>query len=213
YSPLTRLQILLPIPVAYLAAAGIRTKKTLAAATVAVIAAADLGVFAGRFYPYLETNMAVPPSTPTIAFLQDQPKPFRIAPFFIDLWPNSSELYHLEDIRSHFSSEAKYRQLLHRIDPTSFSGNSTVIMFNSLKFDFNDPLISMLGVRYYLENRDIDIIHWQILKSTIPPRNIINIYSGLIVERALPDTNCFSIVLPISIDVTIGVVPRWIICF
>ena len=211
YSPLTRLQILLPIPAAYLAAAGVRTKKTLVAATVAVIAAADLGVFAGRFYPYLETNVAVPPSTPTIAFLRAQPKPFRIAPFFIDLWPNSSELYHLEDIRSHFSSEAKYRQLLHRIDPTSFAGNSTVIMFNSLKFDFNDPLISMLGVRYFLENRDIDIIHWQIFKSTIPPRNIINISSGLTVDRVLPDTRCFAIELPIHVDQTIGANPRLVI--
>ncbi len=190
YSPLTRLQILLPLPAAYLASAGaawiIRkcgggrprspgrpkaaapTMRMLIASVLAVIGAGDLAVFAGRFYPYLEPGIATPPVTPTIAFLQRQPKPFRIAPFFIELWPNSSELFRLEDVRSHFSSEAKYRQLLQRIDPTSFGGNSTVITFNSLKFDFADPLVSMLGVRYFLENRDIEIIKWTTFKGTVP---------------------------------------------
>ena len=84
-----------------------------------------------------------------IAFLQAQPKPFRIAPFFDYLWPNSSELYRLEDVRSHFSSEGSYRRLLERIDPSAALTTSTVINFNSLKFDFDDPLVSMLGVRYF----------------------------------------------------------------
>ena len=212
YSPLTRMQILLPIPAAYLAAAGIRTRRLLIPSMLAVIVAGDLGVFAGRFYPYLESDLAVPPVTPTIAFLQLQPKPFRIAPFFIDLWPNSSELYRLEDIRSHFSSEAKYRQLLQRIDPTSFTGNSTVITFNSLKFDFNDPLVSLLGVRYFLENRDIDIIHWMIFKYTIPPRDIINISPGTTLDRDLTGAERFyAIELPIHIEQTVGLNPRIVI--
>src|SRR4029077_11590314 len=163
-----RLQMLLPIPAAYLAAAGVRTRRFLVPACLAILAAWDLGVFAGRFYPYLDTDNAVPPTTPTIAFLQAQQKPFRIAPFFIYLWPNSSELFRLEDVRSHFSSEQKYRDLLHRIDPTSFGNNSTVITFNSLNFNFGDPLVSMLGVRYFIENRDIDIVKWTIFKNTMP---------------------------------------------
>jgi hypothetical protein len=172
YSPLTRLQIVLPIAVAYLAAAGTswmaRRRLALLAPFLAVLAAADLGVFAGRFYPYLDTTLATPPPTPMTSFLQAQARPFRIAPLFIYLWPNASELYRLEDVRSHFSSEAKYRTLLQRIDPTSFSGNSTVITFNSLKFNFADPLVSMLGIRYFIENRDIDIIKWTTLKDTVP---------------------------------------------
>src|SRR5207302_1880177 len=129
FSPLTRLQIILPIAVAYLAAAGaalISRRHVLIAATLAVLAAADLGVFAGRFYPYLEPGRSMPPATPTIAYLQSQPRPFRIAPFFDYFWPNAAELYRLEDIRSHFSSEERYRRMLARIDPTSFSSGSTV---------------------------------------------------------------------------------------
>ena len=169
---------------------------------LAVIAAADLGVFAGRFYPYLQPNLAVPPTTPTIAFLQSQPKPFRIAPFFIYLWPNSSELYRLEDVRSHFSSEGRYRRLLHRIDPSSFSNHSTVITFNSLNFDFADPLISMLGVRYYLENTDIEIIKWTTFKYTIPLHKTIAISPGATIDRPLTvDAEPFyAIELPVTLE-------------
>jgi hypothetical protein len=213
YSALTRLQILLPLPAAYLAAAGVRARRTLVASALAVIAAGDLGVFAGRFYPYLETNVAVPPTTPTIAFLQSQPKPFRIAPFFIDLWPNSSELYRLEDVRGHALPEAKYRQLMHRIDPTALSPNSTVITFNSLHFNFADPLISMLGVRYYLENTDIDIIKWTTFKYTIPLHKTITISPGLVIDRPVTvDAEPFyAIELPITIEKLSAPNPRVII--
>ena len=173
YSPLTRIALMMPIAAAYLAAAGasflIRGRFRVAVATLlAVASAGDLAVFAGRFYPYLEPRLASPPITPVIAFLQSQPKPFRIAPFFDYLWPNSSELYRLEDVRSHFSSEASYRRLLERIDPSAALTTSTVINFNSLKFDFNDPLVSMLGIRYLLEQRSIDVIKWSIFANTKP---------------------------------------------
>ena len=217
YSPLTRLQIVLPIPAAYLAAAGVgwvgRRKRVLIASAIAVIAAGDLAVFAGRFYPYLEPSIATPPVTPTIAFLQSQPKPFRIAPFFIYLWPNTSELYRLEDVRSHFSSEAKYRQLLNRIDPTSFANNSTVITFNSLHFDFADPLMAMLGVRYYLENRDIEIIKWTTFKYTVPGHDAVTILPGATIERrAQIDAEPFyAIELPVNIEQQSGVNPRIVV--
>jgi hypothetical protein len=173
FSPLTRIQMMLPIATAYLAAAGAAfiargRFRSAIAALLAVVCAADLAVFAGRFYPYIDPVLSSPPSTPTIAFLQSQPKPFRIAPFFDYLWPNSAELYRLEDVRSHFSSEASYRRLLERIDPSAALTASTVINFNSLKFDFNDPLVSMLGIRYLLEQRSIDVMKWTIFKYTKP---------------------------------------------
>lgn len=217
YSPLTRLQIVLPIPVAFLAAAGtawmcgsgrlrpLGRLRMAAAMLIAIIAAADLAVFAGRFYPYIPPSIAVPPATPTIAFLQHQPKPFRIAPFFIDLWPNSSELFRLEDVRSHFSSEAKYRQLLRRIDPTSFGSNSTVITFNSLKFDFADPLVSMLGIRYYLEDPAIDIIKWTTFKFTVPGTKqlgALEVPAGAIVQRhiRIDPQPFYAIELPATVE-------------
>jgi hypothetical protein len=217
YSPLTRLQIILPIPAAYLASAGAawvaRRKRVLITLAIAVIAAGDLAVFAGRFYPYLQPGIATPPLTPTIAYLQAQPKPFRIAPFFIYLWPNTSELYRLEDIRSHFSSEARYRQLLNRIDPTSFANNSTVITFNSLHFDFADPLISMLGVRYYLENRDIEIIKWTTFKYTVPGRDAVTILPGATIERRVTiDVEPFyAIELPVNIEQQMAINSRIVV--
>ena len=209
YSPLTRLQLLLPLPAAYLAAAGVRSRRFLLPFAAVLILSWDLGVFAGRFYPYLDPDEAIPPATPTISFLQAQQKPFRIAPFFIYLWPNSSELFHLEDVRSHFSSEAKYRQLLQRIDPTSFGSMSTVIAFNSLKFNVADPLISMLGVRYFIENLDIDILKWTIFKYTIPLHKRIEIKPGTVVERPLviDQKPFYAIELPIDVNDAIGTDP------
>jgi hypothetical protein len=167
YSALTRLQLVLPIAVAYLAAAGV-PKRAWVAAVITALAAADLGVFAARFYPFLEQRLAVPPPTPMVAFLQSQPKPFRVAPFFDYLWPNTAEYARIEDIRSHFSSEAAYRAMLQQLDPTSTETKSTVLLLNSLRFNFDDPLPSFLGVRYFIEHRDIDIVRWTIHQRTVP---------------------------------------------
>jgi hypothetical protein len=219
YSPLTRLQIILPIPVAFLAAAGaawISRRHVLIAVTIAVLAAADLGVFAGRFYPYLAPTASMPPTTPTIAFLQAQPKPFRIAPFFDYFWPNAAELYRLEDLRSHFSSEARYRKMLERIDPTSFANASTVIQFNGLKFALTDPLVSMLGVRYLIEQKSIDIVKWSIFAATKPGVKEIGSFvlmpNTVAQRRVHVDAEPFwSIELPIGIDATTSRDPRLIV--
>jgi hypothetical protein len=170
YSALTRLQLVLPIAAAYLGAAGaaLISRRRFIAVIIAVLAAADLGVFAGRFYPFLEPRLAVPPPTPMIAFLQAQPKPFRVAPLFDYLWPNTAEYARVEDVRSHFSSEAQYRALLQQLDPTCTETRSTVLLFNSLKFNFDDPLTGILGIRYFIEQRSIDIIKWSIFKKTVP---------------------------------------------
>ncbi|MEA2161972.1 MAG: hypothetical protein QOK37_99 [Thermoanaerobaculia bacterium] len=218
FSPLTRIQMMLPIATAYLAAAGAallaRGRFRIAIAMlVAVACAADLAVFAGRFYPYLDPALATPPATPTIAFLQSQPKPFRIAPFFDYLWPNSSELYRLEDIRSHFSSEASYRRLLERIDPSAALSGSTVINFNSLKFDFTDPLVSMLGVRYLLEQRTIDVMRWMIFKNTKPGVTEIAatvLEPGQVMQRhvRVDEEPFFAIEIPAELQASIGRAPH-----
>jgi hypothetical protein len=218
YSPLTRIEMMMPIAVAYLAAAGAafvsRGRFRIAIAVVlAAAAAGDLAVFAGRFYPYLEPRLASPPSGATIAFLQAQPKPFRIAPFFDYLWPNSSELYQLEDVRSHFSSEASYRRLLERIDPSAALTTSTVITFNSLKFNFDDPLVSMLGIRYFPEHRSIDVMRWMILKNTKPAVKEIaamTIEPGAVVQRHVhvDQEPFYAIELPLELQATFGGKPH-----
>jgi hypothetical protein len=214
FSPLTRIQMMLPIATAYLAAAGAALVargrfRNVIAMLLAIACAADLAVFAGRFYPYLDPALASPPSTPTIAFLQSQPKPFRIAPFFDDLWPNSSELYRLEDVRSHFSSEATYRRLLERIDPSSALNGSTIIYFNSLKFDFSDPLVSMLGIRYLLEQPTIDVMKWTIFKYTKPGVQEIAatvVEPGSVVQRhvRVAEEPFFAIEIPVEVQAALG---------
>jgi hypothetical protein len=218
YSPLTRIELMLPIAVAYLAASGAallaRGRFRLAIGMLlAVACAADLAVFAGRFYPYLDPALASPPATPTITFLQSQPKPFRIAPFFLYLWPNSSELYRLEDVRSHFSSEASYRRLLERIDPSAALTSSTVINFNSLKFDFNDPLVGMLGIRYLLEQPSIDVMKWTIFANTkagVKEIAAMVLEPGMAVQRHVRvDAEPFyAIELPVELQAELGRAPH-----
>jgi len=207
YSALTRLQLVLPIAVAYLAAAGAAfvSRRAVVAMALAALAAADLGVFAARFYPFLEQRLAVPPPTPMIAFLQAQPKPFRVAPFFDYLWPNTAEYARVEDIRSHFSSEATYRALMQRLDPSSTETRSTVLLLNSLKFNFGDPLVNFLGVRYFIEHRNIDIVKWTILKQTVPGvKEIAAMYvppGGVAQRHVRVDAEPFwAIELPVSPD-------------
>jgi hypothetical protein len=172
YSSLGRLVLLLPLPLAYLAAAAIPRRRGVPYAVLATVIAAllafDLGYFAGRFHPYLEPRHAAVPETPVTDFLRAEPEPFRVAPFFDYLWPNAAEMVGVEDVRSHFGSEARYRQMLQRIDPTSWGGASTVLTFNSLNFNFADPLTNLLGIRWYIEQTPIDILKWGIFSATEP---------------------------------------------
>jgi len=218
YSPLTRIELMLPIAAAYLAAAGAaliaRGRFRVALGTLlAVACAADLAVFAGRFYPYLDPGLVSPPTGSTIAFLQSQRKPFRIAPFFDYLWPNSSELYGLEDVRSHFSSEGSYRRLLERIDPSAALTSSTVINFSSLKFDFNDPLVGMLGIRYLLEQRTIDVMKWTIFANTkagVKEISAMVLDPGKAIERhvRVDEEPFYAIELPVELQAEVGRAPH-----
>lgn len=218
-SPLSRLVLLLPLPAGYFVASGVafldaRLRRWPAAAAwtaavVAVAAAADLAVVAGRFHPYLPPEKGAVPSTPTIEYLRAQPQPFRVAPFFDYLWPNAAEMYGIEDIRSHFGSEEAYRRLLQRIDPTSWGGTSTVIQFNSLHFKLTDPLVSMLGVRYFLEQRSIDIVKWSIFAATeagVADRGPLAMKPGMVFERSVRfDAEPFwAIEVPVFVDKAVG---------
>ncbi len=229
--------MLLPIVAGYLAAAGaalvpgaIRIAKrawlrvrgveaftaslaTIAMTAIAIAAAFDLGVFAGRFYPYLEPSRAEIHDTPTIRFLRSQPGPYRVAPFFTYLWPNVAELFRVEDVRSHFSSEEPYRRLMQHVDASAWGGSSTILTFNSLHFNFADPIISMLGVRYYLEQRSIDIIKWTTFAKTVPgvtELGALQLKPGTFVQRTVRiDAEPFyAIELPVSIDGTTGLKPH-----
>lgn len=209
YSWLTRLTIVLPLPAGYLAAAGaslISRRRRVIAFVIAAAVAWDLGLFAARFYPYLDPLEAEVPTTPTIAFLQSQPGPFRVAPMMNYLFPNSSELFRIEDTRSHFSSEEKYRRILQRIDPDAWGGFQTVLQFNSLKFNFSDPLVSMLGVRYVIEHKAIDIVKWSIYAGTKPgtvEKGGLNLKPGTIAQRAIAiDTQPFH-----AVELAVGAEP------
>ena len=155
---------------------------------IAALLAFDLSVVAGRFYPYLEPSRATIPATPVVEFLRNERAPFRIAPFFDYLWPNSAEWVRVEDVRSHFGSELDYRRLLVRLDPTAWSGASTVLTFNSLQYDFTDPLAGLLGIRWYIEHNVIDIIKWSIFSATVPgvkETGSLPITPGAVVARSI----------------------------
>jgi hypothetical protein len=220
YSSLTRVGLLLPICAGYLAGAGagalvkwLRRRARIAAVVAGVLAAAmayELALFAGRFHPYLEPHQAEIPSSPTIDFLHREAKPFRIAPFFVFLWPNSSELFRLEDIRSHFGSEGDYRRLVQRIDPSSWTGRSTVLQLNSLHFAFDDPLVGLLGVRWLIEQNAIDIVRWKIFEKTapgVPETGTLKMPFGALFERTVRvDAEPFwAIEVPATIEETRGI--------
>jgi len=221
YSPLSRVALLLPLPVGYLAACGaswLSRRREVIAAAIAIACAFDLALFAGQFHPYLDRKTATIPTTAMIDFLHAQKKPFRVAPFFLYMWPNTSELVRVEDIRSHFSSEAMYRKMLQRIDPSSWSGTSTVIQFNSLNFNFDDPFLGLLGVRYLIEQNSIDIVKWSIFKNTRAAVDELKdapfiLQPGAVGARTVRviEEPFYAIELPVSIEEQSGRDPRLVV--
>jgi hypothetical protein len=214
FSALARVGLLLPLAIGYLAAAGARLlRRPLIAAALAALIAYDLAVVAGRFYPYLERQHADVPVTPMMQFLRDDPAPFRVAPFFDYFWPNSSELVRVEDVRFHFGSERDYRRMLLRLDPTAWSGTSTVLTFNSLKYNITDPLNALLGIRWFIEHNEIDIVKWGIFGATVPgvpQTGSMALRPGALLERTVRvDAEPFwAIELPVDVIETRGPNPR-----
>lgn len=215
YSQLVRLRMLLPPLAGILCACGWlavelrllrrwRFRLRHAAAIVAALISFDLALFGARFHPYLERDVLTLPKSPTVAFLRGVPEPFRIAPMFDYLWPNTTELVRLEDVRSHFSSEARYRMLLERFAPKSFGESGTVIQFNALQFDASDPLVGMLNVRFIIEQPTIDILRWKVLENTTPASERIGdlqLAGGTMrsITFALPDDRTYAVELPAEI--------------
>lgn len=217
FSALARVSLLLPVAAGYLAAAGARVvRRPLVVQGLAVLIAFDLALVAGRYHPYLEPDRTAIPITPTVELLRRDRDPFRIAPFFDYLWPNSAELIRVEDVRSHFGSELAYRRMLTRIDPTAWSGASTVLTFNSLEFNFSDPLTGLLGIRWYLEHNVIDIIKWTTSSATVPgvrETGTLAVRPGSTFERTVRvDAEPFwAIEVPVHIDEERGRNPRLVV--
>jgi hypothetical protein len=203
YSPLTRLRILLPLPVAYLSAAAVaglmglvrlRSRRAagwgreLIAAAIGLLAVVDLARVAAHFYPYIDPALTRLPESRTVEYLRQQSGPFRIAPFFNYLVPNSAELVRLEDIRSHFGSEQQYRDLLQRFDSGGWGGSGSVILFSSLTANLTDPVLSMCNVRFLIEPPGIDIVRWRVLeKSAVnaPPVGEYRLRGGQEISRQI----------------------------
>lgn len=212
YSPLVRLRVLLPVPAAYLAAAGFAlldsrlrraapwTRGRAIALLIAIGAAADLALFAGWFLPHIKLDVAALPPSKTLAYLRAQEHPFRVAPTFLYLMPNSAQLVRLEDIRAHWGAERAYRDLLRRIDPQS-SELSTVITFNSLRMNLDDPVLAMLNARYLIEPPSIDILRYLIQDHTtwvVAPESRLELQSGgrLVRQFTIAKDGVWAIAIP-----------------
>ncbi len=186
FSLLTRLRVLLPLPLAYLAASGaalvvrwVRMRGitmgtgrrwdpvSAVSLALAVLLATDLAIFAALYHPYLSPKIAEIPKTASVEFLRRQAAPFRMSSFFVDMVPNTSELLRLEDIRSHWSSEKTYRALIFEVDPKSWD-QPTFLLLHPLSVDLTDPIFSMLNLRYFVESPKLDAFRPLIEKHTIP---------------------------------------------
>lgn len=181
FTPLTRLRFLLPLAAGYLAAAGVtllsragrgHMSRFALAAAIGAAVAVDLSLFAARYHPYIRPAVAALPASSTVAFLRTQNGPLRVLPFFDYLWPNSAELVGLEDVRSHFSSESRYRRLLSGVDPGVFGSAGTVLQFNTVRTRLDHPLLAYLNVRYFVEFPQ-DILRWKIDERATRGRNLV----------------------------------------
>lgn len=227
FSPLIRLRVLLPVPVAFLAACGFalidrrlcgilgRARFPIAprlAGLLALAVAADLALFAAWFHPHIPRSVATLPESQTLDYLRAQPGPFRIAPTFLYLFPNSAQLARLEDIRAHWGSERGYRDLLRRIDPESVD-RSMIITFNSLRMDLDDPVLSLLNTRFILEPPSIDILRYFIQERTewvVKPEAPLALRPGDVFERefTIENEGVWAIAIPFDLVSSTGATPR-----
>lgn len=172
YSPTTRLRIFLPWVFAFLASSGVRGLSILlgrmsrrqVALIVLILAAVlsfDYARVAASFYPYLPLGESEIDARPPIEMLQVEDRPFRVAPTFYWMMPNSAQIFGVEDIRSQWSSESAYREIIRRIDPSAGTAG-TLLLLNSLTMNVEDPFLRLLNVRYVIEPPAIDILQWRI---------------------------------------------------
>jgi hypothetical protein len=169
-SSLVRIRIVLLFGAAALAAHGasrllalLRERGLLPRGPQLLVAAIalELALFDTELLPYLRRSEATPRTSASIEKLKEETarNPSRIAATFIALWPNSSEMMGLEDVRSHFWSEADYRRLLEKAEPKGFGAfGGTIIAFDGLRLRAASPALDLLGNRWLAEPPAIRLV-------------------------------------------------------
>ena len=184
FSPLTRLKVLLPLPVGFLAGSGLMAitsrlgsrRRSRMGAFVITILAVEMAIFAGLFHPFVERDVAEVSSDPSIEYLVTRSEG-RILPTFDWLMPNSAQIFGVHDVRSQWAAEAVYRKMIERIDPRTIR-SGTVMTIDGLNGHLNDPVVDLLGVTHLVEPPHIDIIRWRIEDDTIRPQAVGSIDAG-----------------------------------
>lgn len=191
FSPLTRLKVLVPLAVGFLAAAGMmkfatwwppRRRQFLTILVVAVVAV-ELALFAGAFYPFVTPEVAEVPSDPSIEYLLEASGE-RVLPMFFWLMPNSAQIFGIEDVRSQWASESLYRSMLERVDPETVRAG-TVTTVNALTADIDHPVLDLLGVTHFVEPPPIDILRWRIEDGMTRPPPFGSIDGAVSPERLI----------------------------
>jgi hypothetical protein len=172
-SPFHRLIILLGLVLAALAAFGMerlmrRLKKPGWGAAIPLVLAVDLGFAAAGFLPYQKWGDVLPKKTEGLVFLENkiQGTPYRVAPLYDALWPNTSEWTRLADVRSHFASEGWYRGALETVEPESTRRMGTLITFWGARTAFH-PWLGALFVKYVVEPPMIRTVENGIAERTV----------------------------------------------
>lgn len=133
--------------------------KGIFVSATAALLVLDIFNFGIDYNPTLEPELIMP-STPGVKFLQQQGKeqPFRILGLDKTLFPNSSSIYGLNDIRAHGIGTDRYEQYIGQIDPTAMRGNhGTISLFSHEQAQLDSPLLNLLNVRYILVSPDTDM--------------------------------------------------------
>jgi len=90
------------------------------------------------------------PTTPGIAFLQNDPDLFRVTGLDGAFFPNTPGVYNLQDIAGHDPlATDRYRRYLERIDQQArFGVHGTVMRLHSDTANVRSPLLDVLNVKY-----------------------------------------------------------------
>ena len=135
----------------------------LIAACLAMLIAYDLALVAGRFYPYLEPKHADVPvdadgrsSCATIARRSASRRSSTTSGRTPRRW-SASRTCAVTSARSAIIGACCCVSIRRR-----GAGRRRCCTFNSLKYNFDDPLNALLGIRWFIEHKQIDIIKWGI---------------------------------------------------
>ncbi|MCG6964736.1 MAG: YfhO family protein [Acidobacteria bacterium] len=132
------------------------------AAVLAVAVILQQGLAAGHLLAFLPRREATLPSTRGLAFLsaREQQEPDRIAPLLDTLWPDTAQMFGLEDVRSQFSSTTGYRRLIKAIDPQAWGHFGRLIRLNAATIDLTHPYLKALGARWIVEDPALELVQF-----------------------------------------------------